>query len=300
MFRWENRSDAISGLLTPLLDLLLYSSAYLALAAAAMVFIAARLQGIPPTPAMMLALFLSTYAVYNMNRKTDEVEDAINHADRFAFTKRYEKFFARSSPFAYLLALIIAGMHGWLAAAVTALPLIAGIFYSSPILPAGFRFRRLKEIPVVKNAVIAAAWSITPGCVPPLFSGSPVQPSTWIACGLFCVLAFMNSVLFDMRDILGDAKAQVRTIPVCLGAVRTRRLLTAINIASGLVLFLSGIAFLPLRRVWILTAGTIYAQSYIHAFDPNGPANALCDLVADGQFIALGLLLEVGEVLGLA
>ncbi|MDD1676553.1 MAG: UbiA family prenyltransferase [Methanomicrobiales archaeon] len=299
MFRWETRPDAISGLFESFLDLMLYSSAYLALAAVAMVFIAARLQGIVCTLPMMLVLFLSTYAVYNMNRKTDEVEDAINHADRYAFTKRYEKFFARSSPFAYILALGIAAIYGPFAIAVAALPLVSGILYSSPILPARCGYRRLKEIPFVKNGVIAIAWSITPGVIPPLFAGVSVQPSTWIACGLFCVLAFINSVLFDMRDIAGDREANVRTIPVCLGAVQTRCLLTMVNIVFGAALLLAGFVFLSFWRVWILAAGSIYAQSYIQAFDPDGPANALCDLVADGQFIALGLLLNVGGILGL-
>jgi 4-hydroxybenzoate polyprenyltransferase len=300
MFRWETRPDAIAGLLESFLDLLLYSSTYLALAAVAMVFISARLQGLPCTLPMMLVLFLSTYAVYNMNRKTDEVEDAINHADRYAFTKRYEKFFARSSPFAYLLALGVAGLYGPLAAAVTALPLAAGILYSSPLLPARFGYRRLKEIPFVKNAVVASAWSITPGLVPPLFAGVPLQASTWIACCLFCVLAFINSVLFDMRDIEGDREAQVRTIPVCLGATQTRSLLTAVNIIFCAILLLAGAVYLSLWRVGVLAIGSLYAQTYIHAFNPESSANTLCDLVADGQFIALGLLLGAGGALGLA
>ena len=65
------------------------------------------------------------------------------------------------------LALIIAAFSrccGFLCCHDT--PLVSGIFYSVPILPKWCRYRRLKEIPVMKNLVVSAAWALAFSLVP--------------------------------------------------------------------------------------------------------------------------------------
>jgi 4-hydroxybenzoate polyprenyltransferase len=48
---------------------------------------------------------------------------------------------------------------------------------------------------------------------------------------------FINSILFDVRDIEGDQKAGVRTIPAALGTRNTRTLLLFLN--STLVVWIA-------------------------------------------------------------
>ena len=67
---------------------------------------------------------------------------------------------------AYLIALIIAASHGLAAFCVVTIPLVSGIFYSVPVLPKWCGYRRLKEIPVMKNLVVSTAWALAFSLVP--------------------------------------------------------------------------------------------------------------------------------------
>ena len=46
------------------------------------------------------------------------------------------------------------------------IPLISGILYSVPLFPETWRFRRLKEIPLMKNLLVAGAWALTLSLLP--------------------------------------------------------------------------------------------------------------------------------------
>ena len=57
-------------------------------------------------------MLLVPFSVYNMNRKTDEEEDSVNHPGRYKFTKRFEKPLAYGALVAYALAVLIAVPFG--------------------------------------------------------------------------------------------------------------------------------------------------------------------------------------------
>lgn len=273
------------------LDSLLYSSVYLSIASGAMMYISCILQGIPFTPMLFAIGFSITFSVYNLNRKTDEQEDIINHATRYVFTKKYERPLFILSVAGYAGALAIAAWIGWGAFLVTAFPLFCGIAYSMPFLPAGFRYRRLKEIPLGKNLTVTCAWAVTHALLPVVLVGSVIGPMTWATGLFFFALVFVNTVVFDMRDVEGDATAGVKTVPVLLGIGRTQLLLVAIDLVMGSVVLAISIPLAPWWQSGILMLGTVYGFGYISSFQRIDFGNLLCDLVADGQFIGIGIAL---------
>ena len=93
-------------------ELLLYSSLFLGSAAMGMAYTSCYIQGISCTSHIALVMFLVVFSVYNLNRKTDEAEDALNHERRFRITKKFERHFFIAALAAYLIALAVAAFHG--------------------------------------------------------------------------------------------------------------------------------------------------------------------------------------------
>ena len=267
---------------------LMYSSLFLALIAGAMIYMSCVIQDLPLVPSAFGIMALMTYSVYNLNRKTDEKEDAINHSERYAFTKKYERFLFASALLTYLIAFFLAGIHGAAVLAITAIPLVSGIVYSMPVFPRQFGFRRLKEIPIIKSLIVATAWAI-PAALLPAYVLSAAPGISTVIIGLFIFsLAFVNTVVFDMRDVAGDIVSGVRTIPVLLGVARTKILLTLVNLLFGTIAVLFGLAVLSFAEICILIVAIAYVQWYIVYFQQIAVTGVLCDLIVDGQFIVFG------------
>jgi len=276
-----------------LADALVYSSVYLSLASCAMMYIASMFQGISPGAIPLAIGFCITFSIYNLNRKSDEVEDGINHASRYAFTKKYERMLLSLAVAAYAGALLLSFRYGAAAAAITAFPLLCGILYSFPLLPRSTGFRRLKDIPLGKNLTISCAWTVPHVLLPVVLAGKAAGPMTWVTSLFFFSLVFVNTVIFDMRDVGGDAAAGIRTVPVLLGTRKTSLLLAGLCLVAGAVAVSIALPVAPLWQVLILLLGTAYGTGYVLSFGRIGCDHALCDLLADGQFIVIGAFLFV-------
>lgn len=291
MFGFANRTNLIQPTRQIIVRVFVYSSLYLSVAGVAMVYISCLLHGLPFDPVAAAILVLVVFAVYNLNRKTDEDEDAINHTERYAFTKEYEAILFRSAIGAYVIALCLSALQGLDSLFVTIVPLVAGIVYSVPLFPAGFGFRRLKEVPLMKSLVVALSWAVPPALLPVFHADLSASASTGIAGIFFFFLVFINTVVFDIRDVEGDLASAVKTLPTILGPQRTLLLLTAVNVTIGAALVLAGGLLLDLYPVLLLAAGTVYAQGYLLCFHRLVREKLLFELFADGQFILLAVVL---------
>lgn len=290
---WEGLEAIIIKKITNTFYFLIYSSIYLSTAGASMTYISCVIQHIRCSFSLLAIMFLATFSVYNINRKTDEKEDVINHSDRHSFTSRYGKILSTSAILAYILAIALALSYGAKTALISAIPLICGILYSIAWLPEKFKYRRLKEIPFVKNLVVAFAWALTPALLPVYSNSSNAAVATLVVVIFFFTLVFINSVIFDLRDTEGDASSGVKTIPVVFGVQRTINFLVCLNILFGLMDLLLCSAYLSPKFTYLLAVGMIYAIFYIFSFGKVKRTNLLCDAVADGQFLIFGSLLYI-------
>ena len=68
------------------IDFLLFSSIFMGMQGMGMVYTSCVIQGLEPSPAGTRIMLLVPFSVYNMNRKTDEEEDSVNHPGRYMFT----------------------------------------------------------------------------------------------------------------------------------------------------------------------------------------------------------------------
>jgi 4-hydroxybenzoate polyprenyltransferase len=269
-------------------EFLLYSSLFLGAAAVGMAYTSCFIQGIAWTREVAAVMFMIVFSVYNLNRKTDEAEDELNHERRFRITKKFERHLFITAVAAYLIALIIAGLNGAAALCVAAVPLVSGICYSVPILPQGWGYRRLKEIPVMKNLVVSGAWGLSFSLLPVYLSASVPTKATLVVFVFIFSWTFVASVLPDIRDRAGDSATGVATIPVLVGVDRSRILLTAGNMAAGaFILSLGGFVF-PGGILVVILCSLVYSQACIITIDRTEQNNFLCDVISDGQFLAIG------------
>jgi 4-hydroxybenzoate polyprenyltransferase len=270
-------------------DFLMFSSTFLGLAGMAMIYISCVIQGIQCSIPALLIMFLTPFSVYNLNKKTDQDEDVVNRQDRYAFTKRHETSLSALAWIAYLSAIIISIPFGIPSALVVSVPLVCGILYSIRWLPDSSPYRRLKEIPLVKNCIVAIAWSSIIAFLPvALIHGVP-DVKTDICLAFFFLPVFIGSIIPDIRDLEGDALAGIRTIPVILGANKTSRLLASVNIFVGIAIVLGCIRVLSPLFTLVVAAGFVYMHCCIHLFNRNRDRHVVCDLLIDGQFIIFGM-----------
>ncbi len=186
--------------ITGLYDLLIFSSLLLCFECVSMAYVSCTLQQLPWDPVLAIIPFFVAFSVYNLNRKTDEDEDAVNRQDRFAFTKKYEAFLYYGALLFLMIAVALSAVSGIPALLATGAPFVIGILYSFRLLPERCGYRRLKEIPAVKNISVGLAWGILLSLLPVFFWHRVPGAATLITFLLFFAWGFMASMIPDMRD----------------------------------------------------------------------------------------------------
>ena len=268
-----------------ILDLLVFSSVYLALECVAMSYVSSYIQQVAWAPECIIIPFLIAFAIYNLNRKTDEDEDAINREDRYSFTKKYEKGLIFLSLAGIGVSLVLSAFHGIFAVLVTLAPFIIGTLYSIRWIPAGFGYRRLKEIPFVKNLMVGLAWAVFLALLPVAVAGTQPGGKTLIMGILFFFWGIMASMIPDIRDRAGDEQSGVRTIPVIFGEGRTKRFLSAMNLAFVIPVVGLGLVFLPLVKAVILLGAGLYSEVCIRLVGVLPSTDFIADILSDGMYI---------------
>lgn len=135
-------------------------------------------------------------------------------------------------------------------------PILLAAGYALPILPGG---KRLRDLPLLKNALIAGVWTWITVIVPVVEKGFVHGlPIALLSLGRFCFI-FAISLPFDIRDMEMDRQSRVYTIPLTIGIQNTK--------IAGMVL--NGITF--------LCAGGNYVLHYYTPGDWLGiGASVLC------------------------
>ena len=250
----------------------------------AILYFSFLLQGIISSALLLLATFFLAISVYSLNKVTDLEEDLVNLPDRARFVKRNRDYLLFASLESINIAVILVFFTNPSAILIILFPFYVGVLYSI-----GVRRLRLKNVLLLKNIMAAGTCTIAAVLLPVAVHAAIPFIVLMVAYFIFLKL-FINSVLFDVRDIEGDMKAGVRTIPVSLGRKKTRNLLLILN--STLIVWvgfsLSQGLFYPYHFVLILSV--LYGYWYILRFTrASAKMSRLFDLFVDGEWIILAL-----------
>ncbi|WP_369425316.1 UbiA family prenyltransferase [Methanothrix sp.] len=237
-------------------------------------YMASVLLGIEPSMAICFAVFLVSFSVYTLDKLVDLDRDVSNMPARKQFLYSRRRIFLILALSAYLAAALIIAYVRPAALPLVFVPVIANAFYGMRLLP---WLPRLKDIPVMKNIVVGSAWAVVTVLIPVIHSG---HTATCVLVLYFIFIkTFIDTVLYDIRDVAGDRISGVRTMPVILGETPTVLLLLILNTTILPVSLL-----LPGDGREIALALTIYGYAYI-AYLRRRRNPVVLDLLVEGEWM---------------
>ena len=270
----KDRGRAVLHWITSALKWSVYSNLYgaisghVAMTAAMMVLLR-----VPMNPALLLIAFSGSMLVYSLNRHMDRLEDQVSLPERSEFSRRYGWYFIAASIPLFGFSLILAALQSLAVLVVVLMPLTIGVAYS---------YFRIKRIFFLKNLVVSLAMSATLLIVVAAYLPPPI---TWLPLfGILVMGLLVNTIIFDIKDITGDAFTGIRTLPVTLGVRKTQGLcfiLLAIMILLSILLIRIDSIF------WALMPFSFYIGWYIASVPAGDAPWWYYGLVVDGEYIAL-------------
>jgi len=201
---------------------------YSAAGAGFLSFAAMLLQGLPVNPLLILTASLYVYAMHVLNRFINRKASSISSFREESYLL-HEKIYVTLAVLSMILAIgasLAAGMAPFILLFVISL---SGVLYNTRILPRGWRFQSLKDIPGSKNIATAVAWAAVTALLPWIEAGPTLTPGVVIAFLFIAGIVFTRSALSDILDIQSDRLIGRETIPVLIGERKTLIILQGIS-----------------------------------------------------------------------
>lgn len=243
---------------------------------------------------MPILTFLITFAVYGLNKLTDLKEDTINNPDRAKTIRKIEFVFKLTVGLSFILSMALGFFVDFLTIPVLIFPLFLGTLYS---LKLSKNLPRLKEIRGVKNLTIALSWSVVSTFLPVIYILEKKEVLIILIFYLFFTKSLINSILFDIRDIEGDRKSNIRTIPIFLGKDKTKKLLLILNSTFIPWLIIANHAGFFHGYFLVLLFLIFYGYWYIWHFSREiSKIGKSMDLFVDGEFIIIAIFALVTRI----
>jgi 4-hydroxybenzoate polyprenyltransferase len=189
-----------------------------------------RLMGILTTPSEMALVGLLVSIVYGLNRFTDQAEDRINDPESVGTHRAANLLIVEGAALAAFL------WHLWspVCLLISAVALTLGVLYSVRVVY-GFR---LKQHWLTKNASSAVGWTLLTVVLPVLNHGHADPAAFAVVITYMFSSVLMIEILWDIRDIKGDAEAGIKTLATA-SEIQAWRTFSLVNWVS----FLAVLAF---------------------------------------------------------
>ncbi|MBD3315835.1 MAG: hypothetical protein GF344_08620, partial [Chitinivibrionales bacterium] len=280
----------------------------------AMYYASCYLQGFAFTITGASLTFLYLVSMYLWNSLTSIDLTRHQGISRYRFYNAHKTFLLVTAAGCICLLLLISLAHSALLFWVMLVPTVAGSIYHFTIVPRVLRkyipYSNLKDIPTSRDLFVALAWAVLITAIP-----HAIQQEIVFAPGavLFFVwtflLAFLRSLIFDLRDIEGDRIMGRETLVTIIGERLVRR--TIYIILTLLLVVLSAFSVLYLIRMYPWPGSNSQAfllqvpvVLYLWAFMRGGERitrthTRFFNLLADGHFYLAGLGAWIAKLLGI-
>jgi 4-hydroxybenzoate polyprenyltransferase len=270
---------------------LLTTSIPVALSGVFRLHIAFLFLGVTPDILIYLAGFLVIYSTYTFDRASGSDEDKINRKELTSARKDVAVLVCLVS---LMIGTFLLSRKGL--AFMAFMPFIIGYVYSKGVT-IGNRKLKLKGNFGVKNLTVAITWgTFISGIALRWADSSIVLP---VIFPFFALKSFINTVIYDFRDIKGDGAAGIMTLPIYLGEKNTRLLLQVLHfmlhIWVAIAMLTNQIHPEIAILLWVAISGSIYTYFYTKAAPENESRirKAIRDILVDGEFIMAVILSSV-------
>ena len=266
-----------------LLDALLFSSVWLAGAAAAQTATTLRLwPGLASGAAglhVVVLVFAATLLTYNLDAALPfKYRQPPGASGRKAWQQQHRPALVALAGAAALSGVYLLLADGWVHFLPVLLPLAAlAIGYSWPVLPWGGGWHAVREVPLLKVFLIAGVWTAVTVGLPALALHRPLASVLGLAGQRFCLVTAL-AIVFDIRDYSRDRAVGLRTFPVLLGVGGAKAVSLAF-LAGSLVLGLAR----PAPPAPVLLATGLAAAVVLAAQETRG--DYFFALVTDGVLL---------------
>lgn len=238
--------------------------------------IAFLLVGEIPDFLLCLAFSFVVYAVYTLDRTLKSREDEVNRPELKNANKSIIFFIVSSF---LISALLILGIKK-VSPLAAFLPFIIGYIYTKGV-KIGSVTIKFKQGFGIKNFVVAFTWGFT--IVAFIFNFIEYYLQVFLVFAFFFFKSFINTVIFDCKDVEGDSMAGLATIPVYFGEKATRIILQLMNSSfhlSIVIFMFSGLLkFDNFILYYSWAAGLIYISLFA-----NGKKTIMRSLVVHGEY----------------
>lgn len=274
---------------------LLKSSVLVAFSGALRIHLAFLLLQVQSNLLTCIAGGLVIYTVYTLDRTLGSEEDSVNRKELDGSRKEVGLAVCLLT---FLIGSYILAKEGLLIIAF--IPFVTCYLYSKGIKIGKYAFK-LKGGFGVKNLVVGLTWGIFITGLAGSNCGKIIPIA--LIFTFFGIKLFVNSIIFDFKDVKGDTLAGIKTLPVSLGERNTRKLLAGMHFLShmilGIALIYGIIAFEPLIILYSLICGLMCIQYYTKSDDKELLFRKLGrTILVDGESTAiLGLRMIAGAML---
>lgn len=257
---------------------LLNLSTFIAISGSFKIYIAFLFLGSQPSFELYLGASLFIYATYTLDRALDCKEDAINRG--------YLRYANRNFVlFVIALALLISIFLLFKESSplIAIFPFLTGYLYNKGISFSDFRLR-LKGRLGIKNFVVAFTWATTvASLVYPWAKNFLALLAIYI---FFFMKSFINTIIYDYRDVKGDAIAGIITLPIYFGAEKLRRILEALHLTTHIgILIVVFLGFIKPELFIFLYSGLIGYLGICLYCSSKPKMERFRDILVDGEWI---------------
>lgn len=271
---------------------LLNSSTLVSISGALRIYIAFILLQLQCNILSCIAGGLVVYSVYTLDRALDSEEDAVNRSELKGARRDIALFVCLLT---FLIGAYLLFRDGLLLLAF--LPLVTGFLYSKGI-KVGKHHLKLKGGLGVKNLVVGVTWGAFIAGIAGWYAES-ILPVLAVFL-YFGIKLFVNSSVYDFKDIKGDALAGIKTLPVSLGEQKTRDILLSIHLIShsllSVLIMVGLVGYEPIVLVYSFIAGLVCITKFAAPVETESKNRLYKRLfVVDGESsVIVGLKAVIG------
>ena len=272
---------------------------YSALGAGCLAWAGMHLQKIPVHISSIAVASFFVYAMHVLNRLVSRKESGLIGSFREKSYLLHEKHYRLAAIVSLLIALILSFMNSLFSFLLLFIISLAGGLYNMKILPEGWRFQSLKDIPGSKNFFTAAAWGIVTAVLPALSLNRHFDAGTAVAFIFTFTLVFTRSAMSDMMDIQSDKLLGRETIPVVIGKEKTQVLLKIIILILLIILLISHPASWSSTLSYFLVLCILYIWICFRLCDRRaGLSGGIIEGLLETSYIIAGFAVFCCYVLG--
>jgi len=299
----KNRKG-ISNVFWQVINVMAHLNIFVACGAVALYYASCYMQGFPFTETGAVLAFLYILSMYLWNSLTSI--DLTQHLgmSRYRFYNAHKRGLFVLVIFSVCFLLGISYVRSIELFYLMLIPTIAGTVYHFTIVPKSLRryftYSNLQDIPTSRDLFVALAWSVLitliPHAILPRFA---LTPTTLLFFFWTFYLAYMRSLIFDLKDIEGDRIMGRETLVTVIGEIRVRKTMHVALWVAGIGLVCFSALSLTTDYPWPDThTGTFLFQIpvivYLWLFMQwnqkiTSSHESLFNIFADGQFFIAGL-----------